>query len=274
MSARKEPNYFAFQGKAPAYRGPDDDQPGRYAGMEDRLRVAKYANSITGAEDYARLFKRVEEETAVGESSVSYLYVSETAERIRAAIPEAKLIAILRHPVDRAYSKFQQFIAEGLEPIADFEEALAAEEERIRRGWSPTWHYARRGLYHEQLRRYYDAFDRDRILVSIYDDFAADAAGELRRIFRFLGVAEDFVPDTARRHNAARRRKRSFTWWGRARKVRFNPPPLDPERRLRLTAAFRDDILALQDLIGRDLSPWLAARSKSGSSVAADLLGA
>jgi hypothetical protein len=291
MSGRKEPNYFAFQGSTPDFLGPDDDDPRPFRGLEKRLRVAKYQESILTAERYQRLFARAGTATAVGESSVSYMFVPAAADRIREELPEVMLIALLRNPVDRAYSKFLQFRRDGLEPIADFAAALNAEEERVRRRWSPTWYYRRRGLYFEQLARYYARFERERILAILYDDFAADPAAVMRRTFGFLGVSEDFTPDFSRRHNVSQRkvwvprsrlahrllggpaeleamsgkkRPKSIPARLRRRMVRANlrrvewtHPPMDAAVRQRLTGEFREDLLRLQDLIGLDLSRWL-----------------
>ena len=300
VSRRKEPNYFAFQGRTPDFRGPDDEHRRRFRGLEKRLRVAKYQESIVTAEGYQRLFARAGSAAAVGESSVSYMFIPEAAGRIREALPEVALLALLRNPVDRAYSKFLQFRRDGLEPIADFAAALDAEEERVRRRWSPTWYYRRRGLYFEQLERYFARFARERILVLLYDDFAADPAAVMRRTFAFLGVAEGFTPDLSQRHNVSERkvwiprsrslhrllggpaeveamsagkRPRSVSGELRRRLVRSNlrrlrwtHPPMDEAVRNRLTGEFREDLLRLQDLIRLDLSRWLEPPSQGAAA--------
>lgn len=287
MSPVKEPNYFSFAGRPPRFRGPDDDGLACEASA-DRLRVAKYAASVWREEDYARLFARARRQTAVGESSVSYMYFPEAAERLRASLPDVRLVALLRHPADRAYSKFMQFAGEGCEPLEDFDAALAAEDERVRRGWSPTWFYRRRGLYHAQLERFYDRFGPDRIRVFLYEDFASNPQRVLSEIFRFIGVDDRFVPDTARRHNRSSLRRlprshlveRLTSFRATATLVRllpergldllqrslqrvnsrhepWLPPTWSADTRARLTESFRPDIQALGRLIGRDLSSWL-----------------
>ncbi len=291
MAGRKEPNYFAFEGGVPDFRGPDDADPHAFAGREHRLRVAKYAESITTEETYRALFDGARGETALGEASVSYLFFPEAATRIRETLPAAKLVALLRNPVDRAFSKFRQFRRDGLEPIADFGEALDAEEDRIRDGWSPTWYYQRRGLYHEQLSRYTALFPPEQILVLLYDDFATDPQAVLRRIFRFLGVDENFAPNLSQRHNVSERnvqvpRSSRFHRWlhepadleamaerrrpgvaarlrraavrANTRKIRWTHEPLSRALRERLVEEFRADVGALARLLGRDLSAWLA----------------
>jgi hypothetical protein len=100
------------------------------------------------------------------------------------------------------------------------------------------------GLYHEQLRRYYNAFGRDRIRVYLYEDFQADPAGVLRDLFRFIGVDDRFTPDVSVRHNEC----------GLPPDRR---PPLRPGVEGELRDAFERDVMQLEGLIGRDLSSWL-----------------
>jgi hypothetical protein len=158
-------------------------------------------------------------------------------------VPEAKLIAILRNPIDRAYSAYLHLIRDSRETVTDFGEALRREQARIADRWEHIWHYKHMGLYHEQLTRYYDAFDLDNIKVYLYHDFRTDPLGVLRDVFRFLGVDEAFVPDISARHNASSLPP-------------DRTPPLPLDVRMELHRAFREDILKLQDLLGRDLSCW------------------
>ena len=123
--------------------------------------------------------------------------------RIRELLPGVRLIAILRQPVERAFSAYLMFSREGFEPARSFEEAL--ETERIdgpADGIPPYFHGARR--YSDLLSLYLDAFPREQVKVCVYDDLVADAPAFVRSIFEFLGVAPGFEPDTSRRHYAGR----------------------------------------------------------------------
>jgi len=291
MTRVKEPNYFAFAGATPHFLGPDDERlPCR--ATPDRLKVAKYLGSVSDRAAYLRLFAGAPGHRAAGESSVSYMYFPRAAERLAATYPDIRLVAVLRHPADRAYSKFIQFLRDGCEPAEDFEAALAAEDGRVARNWSPTWFYRRRGLYHAQLKPFYERFDRSQIRVFLHDDLVSDPLRVLRETFRFLGVDDRFTPDTSRRHNEseAPRRQPRAEWIDHVaaspgiggtlerimpargvdllqRGVRhlnsryepWTPPPFQPALRARLVESFREDIEALADLIGRDLSSWLHA---------------
>ena len=295
MSLVKEPNFFAFEGGAPPFLGPDDEAGpwcGERAGRA-RLMRAKYKASVTRASDYRRLFAKASGARAIGESSVVYLYCPVVAARIREAVPDARVMVILRQPVDRAYSKFTQMRKDGCEPLADFVEALRAEPDRIRRGWSPAWHYLARGRYHAQLLPWFEQFSRDRLHVMLYDDLEADPIAVLRSAYRFLGVDEAFQPDISVRlleyegvvdvprtrfgdwllnytnpfKSAFNRMvpgrglrkpvRRMLLALNRRGRRRWTREPLPLELRRELTETFRADIERLEALTGRDLGSWL-----------------
>src|SRR3954451_24911674 len=181
MSRIKETNYFALAGDPLDFRGPGDrDYIGRF--------------SVTTADGYRRQFLGCEGAVAIGEASPLYLYSPKVPPRLKEAVPDAKLIAILRNPVDRAYSAFLHLVRDGRETVLDFGEALRLEESRIRDHWEHIWHYKNIGLYYQQLQRYFDLFDRGQIRVYLYYDFRTDPVGMLRDLFRFVGVDEGYTP--------------------------------------------------------------------------------
>ena len=145
VSPVKEPNFFALEGEKPDFRAP---------GSEERIN----SWSVTDVEAYRALFEGAGEEEALGEASAMYLYSEKAPGRIRHHLPNTKLVAVLRDPVERAYSSFLHLKRNGREPLDDFVEALEAEERRIRDNWEWIWHYKNMGFYHEQLRRYHEAF--------------------------------------------------------------------------------------------------------------------
>lgn len=121
MSPVKEPGFFALEGHPLDFRGPGDEW----------LRQA----TTTTLEAYQKLFEGVRDEPAVGEASVLYLHHHAAPEAIARYVPDVKLVAVLRDPVERAYSAFLYQTRNGREPLADFEEALRAEPRRIADGW-------------------------------------------------------------------------------------------------------------------------------------------
>lgn len=267
MSPLKETRFFAHEGETVDYRGPADA-------------YAYNRNAVTDAAAYARLFEEAAADQLTGEASPVYLYRGErAAPRIARHAPGARLIAIFRNPVERAYSDFLNMVRLGWEPEHDFARALAKEARRIEAGWSPFYHYRAKGFYARQLRVYLDRFDRAQMRFYLYDDLRSDAAALMRDAFAFLGVDPDVSVDAETRHNRSglprsRMAHRVLThpvaervMRGPLRTVRTTlrdwntahaKPPLAPDVRAELQAAYRDDVLRLQDLLGRDLSHWLA----------------
>jgi hypothetical protein len=136
----------------------------------------------------------------VGEASPSYLFHPLAPERVASMLPDARLIALLRNPVDRAFSHYQHEVALGREPLP-FGDAVDGEEERMRgevermlrepsyfshAWWNHT--YVARGRYAEQLERWFAHFPRERLLVLFTEELAADTAGTYRRVLDFLGA--------------------------------------------------------------------------------------
>jgi hypothetical protein len=267
MSQQKELRFFPFEDQLPVFHGPGD--------------IADMEIVIKNIEDYRACFAQGAQFPARGESSPLYIYYPRTAERIRHHIPEAKLIAILRHPADRAYSQFLMKKRDGREPLS-FSDALAAEEKRTANGWSHHWHYRQRGFYAAQLKPYFELFKREQLKIYLYEDYLADNVGFIQDIFRFLNVDDTFVPDMSVRHNESKLpRSRALQvflteprWtknllkpfvtarWSRRigdhlRRRNLIKPRLSQKIRRQLIEIYREDILKLQDLLQRDLSHWL-----------------
>lgn len=273
MSPRKHTRHFAYEVEDPGFCGPASKRPS-----------VPYA--VADADAYRALFAGVEDEAAVGEASHSYLYQPAAPERIRRYASGMKLIAMLRQPAERAFSHYNQMIRDGREPLENFGRALEAEEARVRKNWWPDFHYARMGLYHVQLQRYFGLFDRRQIKVYLYDDFQADPLGVLRDAFEFLDVDATFGPQAMIKYNASGRPKSRFVYQA-LQKLRSAKPLAEralPGRyyrsllragghlhnrnlsKARLSSRvrrqitddlFEEDIVKLQELIGRDLSGWL-----------------
>jgi hypothetical protein len=265
MSPRKEPHFFE--------------------GMQsDFYRPGRKVMPVTDLGEYEALFAAVKEERAIGEASASYLYSPRAPASINGSVPDAKLIAVLRNPADRAYSNFLHCLRVDREPLPTFAEALQAEEGRIRDSWGPLWHYKRKGFYYAQVSRYFDTFGRNRVGIWLYEDLRNEPLKMLRDIFGFLGVDETFVPDLSIEYNtaglprtkglynlatslaartpaleAALRERLLPAVLRRYIKSRIfvQPPPFPAELRRQLIDSYREDVLKLQDLIGRDLSMWL-----------------
>jgi hypothetical protein len=101
----------------------------------DRLRVDRHC--VKTLDRYKSLFNEAGASQAVGESSPLYLFSRTAPARIHHYIPHAKIIVVLRQPADHAFSNYQDLRRAGLEPIADFREAIRAEAVRRQQGWGP-----------------------------------------------------------------------------------------------------------------------------------------
>ena len=150
---------------------------------------------------YLKLFQDVRGESRIGESSPWYLASEEAAQEIYAYDPQAKIIIMLRNPVDMMYSMWSQFRYSGNEQIETFEAALAAEPDRrqgkrIRRAAHCITGLLYRDMarYPRQVQRYFDRFGRENVRVIIFDDFIADTAAVYRSVLEFLAVDSSFQP--------------------------------------------------------------------------------
>lgn len=267
MSPSKEPNFFAFDGETPEFRGPGADYVN---------------NSITDLAEYQALFDKASIELARGEASPLYLYFERAPKRIHHHIPNAKLIAVLRNPVDQAFSHFLYAKRQVLEPLEDFSAALSQELKRIDDHWQPMFHYSQFPRYHEQLSRYFALFPAEQIEIFLYEDFVDTPLDVLAEIFAFIGVDDTFVPDLSYRPNVGGVPKNSWIQNilmksraptrlvgallpdGIRNRIRdaisdrnLERPEFPQAARDHLIAELRDDILQLENLINRDLSTWL-----------------
>lgn len=281
-SVAKEPHFFGQAGERPCFTGPGDQER-----VESMYIVDRTA--------YAALFKEAAAGQHVGEATATYLYSEHAAEEIAGLIPDARLIAVLRDPVERAYSSYLHLRRDGREPEESFLRALEREPDRIRTGWMPLWHYVAMGKYSEQIRRYQHHFPPDQLLLLRFEDFIADAEAVVRRVLDFVGVDPDVHLDAARPHNvsgihgsaawefvhdllvkpslpraAARallprgHRRRLKEWLIRAvRERNLERPPMPPEARRYLNEAFAGDFDRLERLTGLDLSAWRSAQARA-----------
>src|ERR687883_42510 len=140
--------YYYLKQHPEVYMSPVKE-PHFFEGMQSEFyRPGRKVMPVTCLGDYQALFQGVSNEKAIGEASASCLYSPKAPALLKGAIPNAKLIAVLRNPVDRAYSNFLHCIRVNREPLPSFAGALQAEEGRIRNNWGPLWHYKQKGFYY------------------------------------------------------------------------------------------------------------------------------
>lgn len=272
MPAVKEPRFFAYVDDPPEMVGPGDEESNTKAG------------AVYSWDDYCALFAGADGAAAIGEASVNYLYSETAPHRIAERVPDAHLVAVLRNPIERAYSHYLHLLRSGREPHRDFRKALEAEESRRREGWEWSWHYTEMGFYHKQLRRYLEYFDRDQITIYLFDDFKEDNIAVTQDIYRTIGVEDTFVPDASLMHaktgvpvsdwfqnflltpeHPVRRATRLVLpqsvrdWLFKAlQNANLSKPEMDPDVRKDLIELYEEEVARLEDLLDRDLSHWLA----------------
>jgi len=245
------------------------------------LPALKELKFFTGGSDkdfagYLNHFAPNTEGKLPGEVSSDYLYSGPgTAEIISKYLPDVKLVAILRDPVDRGFSEYCMDVKNG-KVLTDYRTALEGKYK---------FRYRNQGLYFKQLSNYLAHFDRSRIKIYFFEDLCADHAALMKDLFRFIGVSDDvecagksnigYYPRSRRaqkilqRPNPLRSAARSilglFMDVEQRQKLRAKfleankreKPGLDPALRKELISFYKDDILKLQELTGRDLSAWM-----------------
>jgi len=265
----KEPNFFCYEGLDLDVKGPGADF---------------INNSVTDPLAYEALFELADAGQVTGEASPLYLYEPRAPERIAHHAPDVKMIAILRNPIEQAYSHFMYATRLLVEDEPDFETVLGLEEERLAKGWQPLFGYSSFPKYGAQFARYFKHFDRSQFLIETYDDFDRDPMVVLGRIYDFIGVDGDFTPDVSYRPNAGGVPKsQAFQDF----LIKPNPVtgliskimPLEMRSKIRdrlvarnlkakddgmpagaraiLKDRLRGDIEQLSDLLDRDFSHWL-----------------
>ncbi len=268
IPGRKEPCFFSFAGEKIDYK------------------KGKFAFALTSPDKYFQLFQNAREDQICGEISTPYLYLyQKTISNIMRFHPnhrKLKILILLRNPVSRAFSQYMWRVRDGREDLS-FEEAIEQEAERMKLNYSFDYFYLDRGMYFQQVKAYIDSFRSVKIIL--HDDLVKDTEGMMRVICRFLEVDSHFVFDIEKEHNSSypprwellgklvtsesrlkfhllnqlpdrwkKGIRHQFDRWNTDKNASIE---LKPETRKNLRLVYAEDLLRLQDLIGRDLSGWL-----------------
>jgi hypothetical protein len=240
--------------------------------------------------DYLALFEKGQG-LLCGEGSVFYLYSHNAAQEIYDFNPTARIIIMLRNPIDLMYSMHNQRIYSGIEDIEDFEQAIAAEADRWQGRRMPGnyktpefFAYIDLAKFTEQIRRYFNVFGYERVHIIIYDDFQRNIAKTYRETLQFLGVAPDFQADFQIVNPSKYWRSKALIGFMRnppssirsvvrtmvpfqmrvalgkiVNRVNTNyraRPPMNPVLRRHLQQQFVPEVVQLSALLGRDLLHW------------------
>lgn len=231
------------------------------------------------AEEYISLFDGGFGFKARGEVSNSYLYSKVAAENIAKFNSKMRLFAVLRNPIERAYSQYLANVRDG-RTILSFMDELEKDKLMINKGWYESQLYLELGLYADQIKRFQNYFNQESLLVILHEELTNDPKEVLRRVCGHIGVASDFNFDLSLRHNEGRQPKflrfnhlissmgikkplyrivPSFMKDG-VKDFFFKegrPAPMAKEDKAILLDFYRNDIERLALLLDRDLSSWL-----------------
>jgi len=253
MPMLKEPHYFSWIG---------DARP-RWAATKD-------------LDAYKELFEHsLQGRVLTGEASTWYLYSPRAAAEIQRQVPNVRLIAILRDPVQRAYSSYQFRRSMGYESLS-FIEAISKEPSRISEGAEWDFHYLNAGKYANQLERYLQFFPRTQLLVLRFEDLTTNPNHSFHQCCKFLGMAtkrldrKQMTPQNVTERRAAfqmplfRRLTSKLTPSAvktiirnlpTIRKSR-HPPKLARSIEREIRKGFIGEIERLEHILGTDLSEW------------------
>jgi hypothetical protein len=129
-----------------------------------------------------------------GEATANYLFHLEGAARAHAVAPDAKILVLVRDPVERAWSHWRERTRRGVETLS-FDDALAAEDERLAEAFADggatagNVAYRAQGRYADLLPPWFERFGRDRVLVLVSEEFYADPAASYAEALAFLGLS-------------------------------------------------------------------------------------
>jgi hypothetical protein len=226
---------------------------------------------------YLKLFRNVAGESAIGDASTAYLISPKAPSDIRSAVPHARIIMVLRSPIDRAFSTYLMFCRNG-RLRASFSDVIRSEGNGSLSEWRRMMLETRKIA--TGVERFLNTFPDRQIRWYFHEELSSDPLALMQKIYAFLGVDPDFRPDVSRRYNEELLPKAPLLYhaayaaglWGVAnrvvpararsilRKVFFQAgpsPSLSMADRSILADYFREDVKHLSRLLGRDLSYWL-----------------
>lgn len=271
---RKEPNFFAFE----MHTADDFDDP------VDRAYYYQAAHTL---EQYQELWKNARKDQLKGDVSNTYMTHDPAYARIKHYVPEVKMIALLRHPAERLFSRYAHIEREG----------EVTDELAVDRLWDRNSLWWRRpdlvpeGFYYRQLAPYFEHFKREQFRIYLYEEFTQDTERVFREILRFLDLRTDVDIDTGVVYNKTGKVKSPLlhklvgpnslpirmvkkilpvpvkeTSWTLAlrnrvhnlRSANLTKTEIPAEIKSRVTQEiYRDDLVKLEELIQKDLTAWL-----------------
>lgn len=284
MSPVKEPNYFAEEIRlgniSPEWQDwAQREYKSLQAYLSGSMHEKKFGGIVDTWSDYLKLFENVNGEKAIGEASVCYLWSKTASRTIASTTPHAKIVMVLRNPIDRAFSQYKQAVASGL-TAKSFGEVVRNSLKNKCYQFELLNPFLEFGLYYDQVKRYTEHFSAENLRIYLYEEYKQAPTQITADIFRFLGVDPQFCPDVSEKHLQTSLPR--FDWisfmlkkcgaWSRLKNMvprRFVPfikkcvfrntqtVEFDPADRIQLSNYYREDVTRLSHLIQRDLRTWL-----------------
>lgn len=280
LSPIKEPCYFASEVRpenfSEEYRTQvARDQEDLQAYLAGPMKEKRHGGIVEEWDQYLRLFARAYNATVVGEASVCYLWSETAAANIRRRIPGARILMVLRHPAERAFSQWSHAVGAGW-TRRPFREHIEANLRNREQRFSMEFPFLEMGLYSRQVERYLAAFPREQVMIAFYKE-----PDLFNSILRFLHLDPDFKPNASQRHLEMQVPRslhfsqylKSKGIWQHARRLcpagllplarRLVQVPrrtlrMDPRDRAFLCGYYREDVQRLAQILNRDLSAWLS----------------
>jgi hypothetical protein len=258
------------------------DVPALHSYLNGPMAERREGGIVSEWEDYLKLFRNAGAAIAAGEASVCYLWSAAAAERIASAVPNARIIMILRDPVERAFSQYLHGLTTGI-IRGSFGDQIRAALRGAAQGIGPAYPFLEYGLYRDQVSRYLSLFPRENIRIYDYADYNKEPEPVLADIFRLLEIeatpqrpARVLEPQIPRSRSVARA-SRSFKAALPASLRRVAKRALyksrrslqmAPEQRDFLRSYYREDVAGLSDLLQRDFGHWLPPIERAHATAA------
>lgn len=277
ISERKEPNFFGYE-------------LNQLSDFSVKSEINHFKGSVTTLDEYLKLFSSAGPEHIKGETSNTYMYHKNAAERIYHYNPSVKLIAILRQPAERLYSRFLHLARENELPTDNFSDCL--DKDSI---WWWRNDLVKEGFYGKYLKKYFELFDSNQIKIFLFEDLRDNPKKLFKEMFEFLEVNSHFEPNLSVEYNQSgfiksksmdalvggkgilnkslklflpkktiASLKSNITLQNKIQSFRGKnlfKPKFDPDLKKQITnEIYLEDIKHLEKLIERDLSHWYSKK--------------
>ena len=262
MSPLKEPFYFA----------------------PNAVQTSDASDVIRDKKEYLNLFRNARGYTAIGEATPVYLWNPDAPRLIHQAVPHARIIIILRDPIERAYSNYlMKMKYSGMK--SSFYDEMMRDYKNQEKLFGRSQLYVEFGMYYQQVKRYFDIFGREQVKVIIFEEFIQHVEQTINEILAFLGVnytvgtiSEQYNPYSVPRSPIAVWIFAFFRWF-RRKNIKFykiltllpdsvveslpekilfkrkQKPKIEPKAVKFLQEIYHDEVIRLELLLGRSL-PW------------------